>query len=200
VLITCALLAAVNLVAAVMLTPRTDAPAPVAADSQPAASVRGVPAPVPPAPVPEPLPRVAAVPPEAVDLPPRDASRAADRVALRAALDEWIAATNRRDLARQMSFYPPTVSVFYRERNVPRTAVLAEKRRLFGRAQVVEVQAGPPDITLDGSDAATMRFRKTYDIRGPQATRRGEVRQELRWVKTPAGWKITSERDAQVIR
>jgi hypothetical protein len=199
VLITCALMAAVNLVAAVLLAPRTDAPATVAAD-QPAASVRDVPAPVPPAPVPEPLPRVAAIPPEAPDLPPRDASGAADRVALRAALDDWIAATNRRDLARQMSFYPPTVSVFYRERNVPRTAVLAEKRRLFGRAQVVDVQAGPPDITLDGSDAATMRFRKTYDIRGPQATRRGEVIQELRWVRTPAGWKITGERDAQVIR
>jgi hypothetical protein len=200
VLITCALAAAVNLVAAVMLTPRTDAPAPVAAESQPAASVRDVPAPAPPVPDPEPLPRVAAVPREALDLPPRDASLAAERLALRTALDEWIAATNRRDLARQMSFYPPTVSVFYRDRNVPRTAVLAEKRRLFGRAQVVEVRAGPPDITLDGPDAATMRFRKTYDIRGPQATRRGEVVQELRWVKTPAGWKITGERDAQVIR
>ncbi|HUF91446.1 MAG TPA: hypothetical protein VMR23_03660 [Candidatus Limnocylindria bacterium] len=132
VLTACALAAAVNLAAAVMLTPPTDAPAPVAAESQ-------------------------------------------------------------------MTFYPPTVAVFYRERNIPRSAVLAEKRRLFGRAQVVDVRAGTPDITIDGA-AATMRFRKTYDIRGPQATRRGEVVQELRWTKTPAGWKITGERDAEVIR
>jgi hypothetical protein len=143
---------------------------------------------------------VASVPREALDLPPRDASTAADRAALKTALDEWIAATNRRDLTRQMTFYPPTVSVFYRARNVPRTAVLAEKRRLFGRAEVVDVKAGPPDIVLDAPGAATMRFRKTYDIRGPQATRRGEVVQELRWAKTPSGWKITGERDAEVIR
>lgn len=216
VLLTCALVAAVNLVAAAVLTPRADAPAPVAAESQPAASVRDAPAPAPPASVPAPEPpprvatalpeaadlppRVAAVPREALDLPPRDASRAADRVALRAALDEWIAATNRRDLTRQMAFYPPTVAVFYRDRNVARSAVLAEKRRVFARAEVVDVQAGPPEITLDGPDAATMRFRKTYDIRGPQVSRRGEVVQELRWAKTSAGWKITSERDVQVIR
>lgn len=197
VIMTCALTAAVNLVAVAVLTPRTDAPASVAVESEPAASGRAVPAPVPPVPAPEPPARIASVPREG---PPRAASRAADRAALRAALDEWIAATNRRDLARQMTFYPPTVLVFYRERNVSRSAVLEEKRRVFGRAQVVDVQAGPPDITLDGPRSATMRFRKTYDIRGPQVTRRGEVVQELRWVKTPAGWKITGERDAQVIR
>jgi hypothetical protein len=135
-----------------------------------------------------------------LDLPPRDATRGADRAALQAALEEWIAATNRRDLPGQMAFYPTTVAVYYRERNVARSAVLAEKRRVFARADVVDVQVGPPDITLDGLDAATMRFRKTYDIRGPQVSRRGEVVQELRWTRTPAGWKITSERDVQVIR
>ena len=230
VLTACALAAAVNLVAAAMLGPRVDAPAPVVADNQPAASVRDLPAPVPPAPVPAavpvpvpvpapapavgPPPRVAAVPRDAVDLPPRvaavprgtldlpprDASRAVDRAALRTALDEWIAATNRRDLTRQMTFYPPRVAVFYLDRNVARSEVLAEKRRVFARAEVVDIQAGPPEITLDGPDAATMRFRKAYDIRGPQVARRGEVMQELRWAKTPAGWKITSERDVQVIR
>lgn len=233
VLVTCALVAAANLVAVAALTPRADAPASVAVESQPAASV-GVSPPVPPAPAPESPPRIVAVPREmppvsapeppprvaavprqappvpAPDLPPRiaavpregpsrAASPAADRAALQAALDEWIAATNRRDLARQMTFYPATVSVFYRERNVSRSAVLEEKRRLFARAQVVEVHAGPPDITLDGPASATMRFRKTYDISGPQVTRRGVVVQELRWVKTAAGWKITGERDAEVI-
>jgi len=209
VLVTCALVAAVNLVAVAVLTPRADAPPSVAVESEPAASGRDAPAPVPPVSAPEPPPRIAAVPRQgppapAPDLPPRVAAvpregPAADRTALRAALDEWIAATNRRDLARQMTFYPPTVSVFYRERNVSRSAVLEEKRRVFGRAQVVEVHAGPADITLDGPVSATMRFRKTYDISGPQVTRRGVVVQELRWVKTPAGWKITGERDAEVI-
>lgn len=224
----CVLTAAVNLAAAAMLSPRAGAPVSATAQSDPAASVSSPPAASPPVPLPEPAPRVssastpepaprvpaasrptqlpprdavATVPRESLDLPPRAASRSdADRAALRAALDEWIAATNRRDLARQMTFYPPTLSAFYRERNVARSAVLAEKRRLFARAEVIDVQASTPEITLDGVDTATMRFRKTYDIRGPQASRRGEVVQELRWTKTPEGWKITSERDVQVIR
>jgi ketosteroid isomerase-like protein len=224
----CVVAAAVNLAAAAMLSPREGALVPATAQNDPAASVSGAPAASPPVPIPapappvppansppEPTPRVpapsrptqlpprdavATVPRESLDLPPRQAPRASERAALRAALDEWIAATNARDLARQMTFYPPTVAVFYRERNVARSAVLAEKRRLFARAEVIDVQAGPPEIALDGADAATMRFRKTYDIRGPQASRRGEVVQELRWAKTPEGWKITSERDVQVIR
>jgi hypothetical protein len=45
-----------------------------------------------------------------------------------------------------------------------------------------------------------MRFRKKYDVSNGQASRRGEVVQELRWQATAEGWKIFSERDIKVIR
>jgi ketosteroid isomerase-like protein len=119
---------------------------------------------------------------------------------LRAALGEWIAATNARDIDRQMNFYEPRVAAFYLTRNVSREAVRAEKTNLFARASTVDVRADEPQITLnpDGR-TATMRFRKQYSIEGGGQDRRGAVIQELRWRRTPFGWKITSERDLRVV-
>ncbi|MDT7777940.1 MAG: SnoaL-like domain [Acidobacteriota bacterium] len=120
---------------------------------------------------------------------------------LRAALGEWLAATNSRDVRRQMQFYAPTVDAFYLSRNASREAVRAEKSRVFARADSVNVQAAAPEIRLsrDGH-TAVMRFRKRYQIDGGEGSRSGEVLQELRWRRTPAGWKIVSERDLRVIQ
>jgi hypothetical protein len=100
-----------------------------------------------------------------------------------------------------MRFYMPTVSRFYRTRNVSRAVVRAEKDRLFRRATRIDVRAGTPQIrpARDGR-SATMRFRKQYVIEGPRVSRRGEVEQELLWVRTSDGWRIVGERDARVIR
>ena len=121
--------------------------------------------------------------------------------ALRRALDGWIASTNAGDVSRHMRYYMPTVGRFYRTRNVSRSFVRAEKDRLFRRATRIDVHAGPPEIRT-GKDgrSATMRFRKRYVIEGPRENRRGEVEQELLWIKTADGWRIAGERDARVIR
>lgn len=120
---------------------------------------------------------------------------------LRSALDEWVAATNTRDIGRQMSFYASTVNAYYLSRNATREAVRAEKTRVFSRADAVDVQAGPPDISVSGDgQTAVMRFRKRYRIQGGAGERSGEVLQELRWRRTPGGWKIVGERDLRVLR
>lgn len=122
------------------------------------------------------------------------------RATLHGALNEWIAATNARDLQRQMGFYNHTVNAFYRTRNVPREAVRAEKSRVFGRADVIDIRAAAPGIRMSSDGrSATMRFRKKYAIEGGGEDRRGEVVQELRWRRTDDGWKIVSERDLRVI-
>jgi ketosteroid isomerase-like protein len=116
---------------------------------------------------------------------------------LRSALDGWIAATNARDVGRQITFYAPTVEAFYLSRNASRAAVREEKARLFSRARAVDVRASEPDIRL-GRDGRTavMRFRKRYQI----DERGGEVLQELRWRRTGSGWLIVGERDLRVIQ
>ena len=119
---------------------------------------------------------------------------------LRAALGGWLAATNERDVGRQMSFYAPTVEAFYLSRNTTRESVRAEKARMFARASAVNVEAASPEIRMspDGR-TAVMRFRKRYRIDGADS-RAGEVLQELRWRRTESGWKIVGERDLRVIQ
>ena len=130
-----------------------------------------------------------------VNEPTRDA-----RTELREALDQWVAATNARDIDRVMAFYPQTISVFYQKRNLSLDAVRVEKNRLLKGASKIEVRTSEPETEISGDgQTATMRFRKSWDFAGV-SPRSGEVVQELRWRKTDAGWKITNERDVQVIR
>lgn len=130
------------------------------------------------------------------------ATTARDEVGvLRRALEEWIAATNERDIERQLSFYAPRLTAFYLARDVSRAAVRAEKVRVFQHARTIDVQAEAPELIFQqGERTAIMRFRKRYQIEGGGQNRRGAVVQELRWQNTPQGWKIFSERDVRVIR
>ncbi|HEY0376894.1 MAG TPA: protein kinase [Pyrinomonadaceae bacterium] len=119
---------------------------------------------------------------------------------LRTMLDQWVAATNSRDINLLMNFYAPTVDIFYQRRGATLGAVRAEKNRLLTAASRIDVRVSDPvtEVAADGQ-TATMRFRKAWDFSGVSPTS-GEVVQELRWRKTAAGWKIVAERDVQVIR
>jgi ketosteroid isomerase-like protein len=135
-------------------------------------------------------------PDEVEDLPKEETE-----ASLRSALKSWVAATNARDLERQMHFYNPVVEAFYQSRNAPRALVRADKARVYRRASSIDVTTDEPDIEL-GPDGRTavMRFRKRYAIAGGGEDRRGEVLQELRWQLRDGQWRITSERDLQVVR
>ena len=120
---------------------------------------------------------------------------------LREALNQWIAATNDRNIESQMSFYMSQLKAFYLTRNVSVNAVRDEKNRAFAAANSIDISAAEPEIIFqNGGREAIMRFRKTYNIQSGAKIRRGEVIQELRWQRTNQGWKIFSERDIKVIR
>lgn len=123
-----------------------------------------------------------------------------DFASLRATFDAWLAATNARDLEKLMQFYSPQMEAFYRARNVSQDVVRADRTRLFGRADALEVSTGAPEITLSGDGrTATMSFNKEYFMRVNGRERRGKVVQQLRWQLTNEGWKIVSERDIKVL-
>jgi serine/threonine-protein kinase len=123
-----------------------------------------------------------------------------DRTQLRAALDEWVGATNSGDLSRQMNLYSPVLERFYQRRNVSRSFAREEKERFLANATSFSVQVTEPQLTINADGrTATMLFHKSYNS-GGASSRSGEVVQELRWIKTPAGWRIAGERDVQVIR
>ncbi|HUQ31698.1 MAG TPA: nuclear transport factor 2 family protein [Pyrinomonadaceae bacterium] len=124
-----------------------------------------------------------------------------DFASLRGSLDEWVAATNARDLERLMRFYSPEVEAYYRARNVSQDFVRADRVRLFQRSDSIKVSVAAPEITIGADEIeATMRFRKSYVMTVQGRERHGEVLQLLQWRRTDAGWKITGERDIKVIR
>jgi len=120
---------------------------------------------------------------------------------LRVALNEWIEATNRRDISAQMRFYVPLLKAYYLSRNTPQSAVLAEKRRVFSGVRAVDIRAAEPEIIFqDNGRTAVMRFIKEYKIVERTRTKSGVVVQELRWQRYGNDWQIFSERDIRVIR
>lgn len=121
--------------------------------------------------------------------------------ALRGALNEWVAATNARDIDKQMRFYNPVIDSFYLMRNASHADVRADKERVFEQASLIDIRTGTPAIRLspDGR-TAIMLFNKRYAIEGGGLDRRGEVVQELRWQRINGEWRITSERDLRVVR
>jgi ketosteroid isomerase-like protein len=122
-----------------------------------------------------------------------------EAVSVREALNQWIAATNRRNVERQMSFYMPQLQSFYLARNASRSAVRVEKVRLAA-AKSIDIRAEEPEIIFqDGGRTAIMRFRKKYRVEDKSKIRSGEVVQELRWQRTAGGWRIFSERDIKVL-
>ncbi|MDQ4123805.1 MAG: nuclear transport factor 2 family protein [Acidobacteriota bacterium] len=124
-----------------------------------------------------------------------------EAVSLRNALNQWIEATNRRDIEDQMTFYMPELKAFYLARNASRDSVRAEKARVFANAKSIDIRAEEPEIVFqDGGRTAVMRFRKKYNVADNQKRRSGVVIQELRWQQTNNGWRIFSERDVRVIR
>jgi hypothetical protein len=119
---------------------------------------------------------------------------------LRGALNEWISATNSRDIEKQMSFYLPRLKAYYLTRNISRDFVREEKARVFERASVIDIRAEEPEIIFqDGGRTAIMRYRKKYRIENGRQSRRGEVIQELRWQRAGEEWRIFSERDIRVL-
>jgi len=120
---------------------------------------------------------------------------------LRKALNQWIAATNERDINKQMSFYVPRLKAYYLTRNTARAIVRAEKARVFASAALIDIRAEEPEIIFqDGGSIAIMRYRKNYRIENGRQSRRGAVVQELRWQRVGGEWRIFSERDIRVLR
>ncbi len=141
----------------------------------------------------------ASTPPEPASITPVGVDNSAAD-SLRGALTEWIDATNKRDIEKQMSFYVPRLKAYYLTRNTARDFVRDEKARVFATATVIDIRAEEPEIIFqDGGRAAIMRYRKKYRIENGRRSLRGEVIQELRWQRVGQEWHIFSERDIRVL-
>lgn len=130
-----------------------------------------------------------------------DAGSRSAAAALRDSLDDWLDATNRRDIEGQMQYYMPELQAYYLTRNTPWSAVRAEKNRVFSHVRSVDIRAREPEIIFQNAGRiAVMRFVKEYRVAERARVKTGAVVQELRWQLTDKGWRIFSERDVRVLR
>jgi len=114
---------------------------------------------------------------------------------LRSSLNDWITATNARDLNRQMTFYAPVLEKYYLRPNASASFVRADKSNLFAQTNSVRVNITEPSITYTNNGRiAIMRYNKSWNFSGAR-TNSGQALEELRWTKTKDGWRIISERD-----
>ena len=140
-------------------------------------------------------------PRQTVSRPATDSSSGNAAAELRAALTDWLDATNRRDIDGQMGYYMPELKAYYLSRNTPQRAVRAEKNKVFAAARSVDIRAREPEIIFQDADrVAVMRFVKEYRVAGRSSVKSGAVVQELRWRRTADGWRIFSERDVRVLK
>ncbi|MDX1934111.1 MAG: serine/threonine-protein kinase [Capsulimonadales bacterium] len=114
----------------------------------------------------------------------------------------WIEASEKRDVAWMMEFYPEQLDRYYTLVDVPFEHVRRDKERIFSRARRVEMRIRNLRITLSPDRrGATLRYRKDYRITGGPGEREGAVEEELRVRRDDPDedWKILYERNPRVL-
>ena len=130
--------------------------------------------------------------------PPSDSSE----VDIRALLTAWTESFKSKDLDRQVDCYAPMLDAYFLQHNVSRDFVRSNKSKAF--AAIKEVRAFEiSDITAEitSSSTATVTFRKKWDtalVSGK--TFSGEEIEQLQLVRLDSGWKISSEKELQILR
>ena len=62
---------------------------------------------------------------------------------------QWLEATLARDFVAQSTFYPGKDGCLYLWRDVPKSAAVAEKRRVFEQARTINIRIDPPQLLVD---------------------------------------------------
>ncbi len=130
--------------------------------------------------------------------PPSDSSE----VDIRALLSAWTESFKSKDLARQIDCYAPMLDTYFLQHNVSRDFVESNKSKAF--AAIKEVRSFEiSDITTEitSSTTATVKFRKKWDTAlASGKTFSGEEIEQLQFVRLDTGWKISSEKELQILR
>lgn len=154
----------------------------------------------------EPQTRQAAPEPAKQAPPEEERARANETVpggrteGVRQLLDRWVASTKAKDLQTQADLYADVVERFYNARNISRSEVLADRRRMFETYPRINRYA-IDKIRIESNDGrrASVTFDKHWDTAG-QRRFSGSERQRLVLQHTPDGWKIVREEELRVYR
>lgn len=123
---------------------------------------------------------------------------ATGNASIEAFLDRWRETVIKGDVEGQTALYAPTVSRFFRQRNVSNSAVRKTKSQMMHLYPTVN-RYDISDLKVESNNGkeAVVSFRKEWDMNG---TRRfaGAERQRLRLRRMGGDWKIVGEEETKV--
>jgi hypothetical protein len=113
-------------------------------------------------------------------------------------LDRWRDTVARGDVDGNTDLYAPTVTRFFRQRNVSHAAVRKVKSQMMSLYPTVN-RYDISDVKVESNDGkdAVVSFRKDWDMNGRQRFT-GAERQRLKLRRLDGDWKIVSEEELKV--
>jgi hypothetical protein len=115
-------------------------------------------------------------------------------------LDDWVQSFEQKDVAKQVECYAPQVDIYYRQRNVSRAFIEADKSRVFSAlAAIQKFELSNVGVYLDSADGATVTFDKSWDTTLTSGRRfAGSEMERLRLGLVGGRWKIKSEEELRI--
>ena len=121
-----------------------------------------------------------------------------ERASIDRFLDRWISTVYKGDVESHSELYAPTVSRFFRERNVSQKAVRKVKSQMMALyPTVTRYDISDVKIESNNGSEAVVSFRKEWDMKGRRRFA-GAERQRLRLRRLGGAWKIVSEEETKV--
>jgi hypothetical protein len=113
-------------------------------------------------------------------------------------LARWRDTVARGDLEGQANLYAPTVTRFFRQRNVSHAAVKKVKSQMMSLYPTVNrYEISDVKVESNNGNEAVVSLRKEWDMNGRQRFT-GAERQRLRLRRMGNDWKIVSEEETKV--
>jgi hypothetical protein len=114
------------------------------------------------------------------------------------AITSWKEAAEGFDLDGNVNSYADTVD-YYKGGKIPRSKVKSNKAPAYSTYDTINVTITNMKVTPDSSgEKVTAVFDKEWDFANDAKVNRGQVQQQLTFIKSNGKWKISSEKDLKV--
>lgn len=113
-------------------------------------------------------------------------------------ITNWKEAAEGFDLDGNVNNYADTVD-YYKGGKIPRSKVKTNKAPAYSTYDTISVTITNMKVTPDpGGEKVTAVFDKEWDFANEEKVNRGQVQQQLTFIKSNGKWKISAEKDLKV--
>lgn len=143
----------------------------------------------------------AAVSPALPKLKPERDRQSDEEQAIRSLLQQWRKTMLAGNPKENAACYAPLVDRYFRQRNVSRSEVTADKRQMMRKwPDLRDYTLSNIRVRFVSDSKATATFRKTWDARSGSRKFSGDEDQRLTFSRFDGNWQISGEEELKVYR